>query len=1148
MRLLDLGLDRYGPFTGRRLSFRPDARLHVVLGPNEAGKSSALAAITDLLFGIPTRPTSDFLHQAKDLTLSAEIAARDGRRLQFTRRKNKPQLTDATGQPFGPEVLADYLGGIGREAFGKAFGLDAAALRQAGHELGDTGGELGAALFSAAAGLRGLEALKKALTAEAEALYIPAGRTRAFNVARSRYDALGQAERTAVLGGEALKRLTTESAEATARLDAIARESQTLAAERARLARLGLARLPLARLAEGRARLAALGDLPAVEAGFGDRLAAALTAAKAATEAAEQARTRAARARDLVETLRPEAALIERADDIVALAGDAAALRQAAAEAPVLAERAARLDASLADLAARLGLAAAEDVAAKRPDDATLARVGGAVETGNRLRDRLMAARQEHARRDQALTDRRAVTGDATTLDPAPLAERFAALRPALDRLAGVAEERARLATELAQADAAARRLDPDVADLARLATAALPGRDTIDAAAIRARGLADRLRDADKDVAEARRRLADAEAAVARLAAGGDLPTPERIAAVRAARDGLWREIEAGLARGAVPAALATDYEAALRAADALADAAVVEAARVGDWRRAEADRVDAARRLGEAEAARTEAAAAVAAEDAAWRATWAPFDLTPAPPEAMRGWRGAVETLIAQRDKVLARDAELAAAAAEAAGVPALLAALAVELGLPPLDGLPAQDASRRVGEALAARARGFAAAREAMLELAGLEREAKAAAAALAEAEEEARRWRRGLAEDWAAFGLKPDAGLDEAAARLAAWREVPGVLGARAEVARRIDQDAERLRLFAERVARLVGEAAPDLATLRPERAVAVLAERLTEARDLAARRTVALTHAGDLAAQAAEAETAAAEVGEAVALMLARAGSPVDPADLAARLVARDALTRDIVRDGDELARIAGGVDVESLTAELATLPPDAAAARDAELEAAEQRLREEADGLRLKRAQTDALLAARGDVVTAEVAAQERRIAEAELAETAETWLVTALAAAMLGRAIEVKRGADHGPMMARAGALFARLTDGAFAGIGQDYDEKEQPMVVGRRAVGGTVEVPGMSEGTRDQLFLALRLAYLERFAIDAEPPPFIGDDLFASFDDRRTRAGLATLAEIGASVQPILFTHHGRVADMATAELGADVEVIEL
>ena len=51
MRLIRLALERYGAFTDRTVEFRPDARLHVVLGANEAGKSTALAAVTDLLFG-----------------------------------------------------------------------------------------------------------------------------------------------------------------------------------------------------------------------------------------------------------------------------------------------------------------------------------------------------------------------------------------------------------------------------------------------------------------------------------------------------------------------------------------------------------------------------------------------------------------------------------------------------------------------------------------------------------------------------------------------------------------------------------------------------------------------------------------------------------------------------------------------------------------------------------------------------------------------------------------------------------------------------------------------------------------------------------------------------------------------------------------
>lgn len=86
------------------------------------------------------------------------------------------------------------------------------------------------------------------------------------------------------------------------------------------------------------------------------------------------------------------------------------------------------------------------------------------------------------------------------------------------------------------------------------------------------------------------------------------------------------------------------------------------------------------------------------------------------------------------------------------------------------------------------------------------------------------------------------------------------------------------------------------------------------------------------------------------------------------------------------------------------------------------------------------------------------------------------------------------------------------------------------------------------MSEGTRDQLYLALRLAHLEDYAGRAEPAPFVGDDLFSTFDDARTGHGLETLAEIGGTVQPILFTHHRHVAEIATARLGSAVDVLSL
>ncbi len=86
---------------------------------------------------------------------------------------------------------------------------------------------------------------------------------------------------------------------------------------------------------------------------------------------------------------------------------------------------------------------------------------------------------------------------------------------------------------------------------------------------------------------------------------------------------------------------------------------------------------------------------------------------------------------------------------------------------------------------------------------------------------------------------------------------------------------------------------------------------------------------------------------------------------------------------------------------------------------------------------------------------------------------------------------------------MTRAGEVFATLTGGAFAGLDQSFNEDDEARLEARRVNGETAPVAHLSEGTCDQLYLALRLAYIEDYAARAEAPPFIGDDLFSSFDN---------------------------------------------
>src|SRR5208282_5207801 len=155
----------------------------------------------------------------------------------------------------------------------------------------------------------------------------------------------------------------------------------------------------------------------------------------------------------------------------------------------------------------------------------------------------------------------------------------------------------------------------------------------------------------------------------------------------------------------------------------------------------------------------------------------------------------------------------------------------------------------------------------------------------------------------------------------------------------------------------------------------------------------------------------------------------------------------------------------------------------------------------------------------------------ERERAIAEMHETLERYVELALARDLVVAAIDQIRGEQQAPLIQRAGELFSLATNGAFAGIQTDVDQKGSPIVVGKRISESTVTVGNMSDGTRDQLFLAFRIASVEQYCAAAEPLPFIADDLLVHFDDDRSLATLKLLTELSKTTQVLLFTHHRSV-----------------
>lgn len=180
MRILQLNLIAFGPFTDCQLDLSAGQEgLHVIYGPNEAGKSSALRAISDLFFGIHVRTSDNFVHPYPKLHIGARIQHSDGSVLDCIRRKGNQNTLrgDDDTTPLDDEQLIHYLGNVDRDLFHTMFGIDHERLRRGGAEIVQGGGRLGELLFAAGAGLADLHDVQQRLQTDIEKLFKSTGRS-----------------------------------------------------------------------------------------------------------------------------------------------------------------------------------------------------------------------------------------------------------------------------------------------------------------------------------------------------------------------------------------------------------------------------------------------------------------------------------------------------------------------------------------------------------------------------------------------------------------------------------------------------------------------------------------------------------------------------------------------------------------------------------------------------------------------------------------------------------------------------------------------------------------------------------------------------------------------------------------------------------
>ncbi|NQT48994.1 MAG: hypothetical protein HQ578_08490 [Chloroflexi bacterium] len=245
---------------------------------------------------------------------------------------------------------------------------------------------------------------------------------------------------------------------------------------------------------------------------------------------------------------------------------------------------------------------------------------------------------------------------------------------------------------------------------------------------------------------------------------------------------------------------------------------------------------------------------------------------------------------------------------------------------------------------------------------------------------------------------------------------------------------------------------------------------------------------------------------------------------------------------------EDLLDLGGGATLAELLREAAQVDADSLPGQIDRISDEVEHLQNEENRLRRELWEEEQAVKQMDGSAQAAEAAEKAQEILATVRSSVERYLRLRMASIVLRREIERYRAENQGQLLSRAGDLFSQLTLGSFAGLQTDYNEKDEPVLVGIRPSGEAVVVSGMSDGTLDQLYLSIRLASLEKYLETGEPMPFVVDDILIRFDDQRAEATLKVLADLAQKTQVIFFTHHSRLVDLAKGVVGGKVNICTL
>lgn len=1174
MRLLRLDLLKFGGFTDAYLDFSqasPDRPgLHLIHGPNEAGKSTARRALRCALFGFPRTSGFNFLHDLKDLRVGITITDHNGATQSFVRRRgNTKTLLDAeTGLPVDDDALARCLAGIrGAEEFEHAFAMGHEELRQGGKSMlqegdpSDRTASVSQLIFASATGLSHVRELEKQLREKAEMLFKQRGQVTPINVALTQLKELTARQQSLEARADDYQVLVACRAAATDRYDHLQQQLAAARREQNRLIRLKDA-LPIR--ARWRERLAArreIGDVPSLDHDFSNRRATAEREIEIVIKSAQLISEQLSQIEEKLAALEIPGDILAAAPRIERLFSSLAIHRKAQTDSDNLRGEIAETKRAMRHRLQAIGrdnfaLDSQTDLL-KTQDDR---RIRALAQSRLNATERQMQRRQAADRLAERI--RRTESEIETLGEEIPLEKLRGAMRAAqragnIDEQLSEIEQSFRVAQNRQnQAIGGLSLFNGPAAELTELP---LPEAATLDQFQ-RDFDQLDRQRNdlrQGKETLESNRAAAQLE--LTSLQGERDVPDEATLRQARVLRDAGWEHVRRTLLGQAdeqqLTAFLADHgadslipvFENAMRNADHIADRLRFEADLVSQMarRRAEIAHVELELdRLTRSEQQIDEASDSL---EKRWNALWPFLQRPPHPPAAMRTWCQTVSTIRDQIAQTVQLEHQLEQLTTRRDELRADLIAQLEQLStLHPSDTPAITGLIDRPLTEILDRAEAFSE------QILAANHRRNTLASDLAgqldeqiQAEQEAERATQDLESlnaEWATrmaqLDLPADANNEEALAILDTLSEVDTFRRSLADKEQRIAHMKSDRDHFENEVATLVAELAPDAAHQPSEQILGELHRRLRAAQDAEKQQEELLRRRDEALALQEQGNRQLLHWNTQLELCRKQAGGAelAELPEIEARVLRASDLDAKIEEARQDLLDRAAGQPLEDFERELDALDIDDLPTQIARCEEQIARCENESQQALRERIQAETDIKNFGGGSDAADLASEAATIRARLVRDVEDFARARIAARLLREARERYRQQSGSALLESASRLFARLTGGSFSELRIDFGDKDQLVLLGQRPDGArAVEISGMSDGTLDQLYLALRVAWLHAWLDKHEPIPFIVDDLLIHFDDTRAAAALEVLSELSERTQVLFFTHHDHLRDLA-------------